>query len=273
MSVAVSVKNLSFSYDKEKKTLDGVSFEIEKGQYVALIGHNGSGKSTLAKILVGLNKKYEGEITIFDLPLDKEHTNEIHQKIGIVFQNPDNQFVASSVAEDIAFGLENRCIPKEKMDQIILQVCQEVGMEKFMDSAPENLSGGQKQRVAIAGVLAMSPDLLILDESTSMLDPKGKKEILNLIAKMKEENPDLTILSITHDVEEAYRADKVIVLNKGQLILCGTPEEVFSKQDVLNEIHLGIPFFLQLKTALKERGINVPSSIKNMEELEDFLCR
>ena len=269
----LTVKNLNFSYDSEKQILKDVSFSVEAGEYVALIGHNGSGKSTLAKVLMGLNKKYEGEITIFDIPLEEKKVDEIHKRLGIVFQNPDNQFVASTVREDIVFGLENRCAAREEMDAIIDQYVREVGMEKFLDSAPENLSGGQKQRVAIAGVLAMQPDLIILDEATSMLDPKGKGEILNLIHEMRKNNPKLTILSITHDVEEAYRADKVLVLNKGEMLLSGTPEEVFSHRDTLNRIHLGAPFFLQLKQALNDRGIKIPETVKNMQELEDYLCR
>lgn len=273
MSSAIEVKNLVFSYDKEKNTLDDLSFSVEKGEHVALIGHNGSGKSTLTKVLVGLHSKFTGEVKIFDEPLDKDHMTSIHQRVGIVFQNPDNQFVASTVAEDIAFGLENRRIPKEEMETIIDKYLVEVGMEKFKESAPENLSGGMKQRVAIAGVLAMEPDLLILDEATSMLDPKGKREILDLINKMKKENPTLTILSVTHDVEEAASADKVIVLNKGKIVLMGKPNEVFSQREALKEIRLGVPFFMQLRTALIERGIIIPESIKNMEELEDYLCQ
>lgn len=273
MSSAIEVKNLVFSYDRENNTLDGLSFTIEKGEHVALIGHNGSGKSTLTKVIVGLHTKFTGEVKVFDMPVDKEHLNDIHRRVGIVFQNPDNQFVASTVAEDIAFGLENHCIPRDEMERTIDKYLKEVGMEKFKDSAPENLSGGMKQRVAIAGVLAMEPDLLILDEATSMLDPKGKREILDLINSMKEHNPDLTILSVTHDVEEAAAADKVIVLNKGKIVAVGKPNEVFADNKGLEEIRLGVPFFLQLKHSLSERGIEVPSDITNMSELEDYLCR
>lgn len=273
MSHAIEVKNLVFSYDHEKNTLNGLSFNIEKGEHVALIGHNGSGKSTLTKVLVGLHSKFTGDVKVFDMPVNKDNINEIHKKVGIVFQNPDNQFVASTVAEDIAFGLENRCVKKEEMDQIIDQVLKEVGMEKFKDSAPENLSGGMKQRVAIAGVLALKPDLLILDEATSMLDPKGKREILSLIDSMKKNNPDLTILSVTHDVEEAASADKVMVLNKGEIVSVGIPDEVFGQKEALKEIRLGVPFFIQLKDALENKGVNIPDSIENMEQLEDYLCR
>ncbi len=273
MSSAIEVKNLVFSYDRENNTLDGLSFSIELGEHVALIGHNGSGKSTLTKVIVGLHTKFTGEVKVFDMPVDKEHLNEIHRRVGVVFQNPDNQFVASTVAEDIAFGLENRCIEKDEMEKIIDKYLKEVGMEQFKESAPENLSGGMKQRVAIAGVLALEPDLLILDEATSMLDPKGKREILDLINSMKEHNPNLTILSVTHDVEEAARADKVIVLNKGKIVAIGRPSEVFANNAELETIRLGVPFFLQLKHALKNKGIEIPENISNMNELEDYLCR
>ena len=269
----IEVKNLNFSYEEERPILKNISFSVEAGRYVALIGHNGSGKSTLAKILAGLFKKVEGDVKIFDLPLEKNNLVAIRSQLGIVFQNPDNQFVASSVKEDIAFGLENRAIPQKEMDPIILEVAIEVGMEKFLDAAPENLSGGQKQRVAIAGTLAMKPRLLLLDEATSMLDPKGKREILALIQKMRQNNPELTIVSITHDVEEAASADEVIVLNDGEIVLHGTPEEVFSHRDVLASVRLDTPFFDSLVTALKAEGIPIPESIKDIASLEDYLCR
>lgn len=269
----IEINNLNFAYDEERPTLKNISLSIEAGKYVALIGHNGSGKSTLAKIIAGLFKKVEGDIKIFDLPLQKENLVKIRSQLGIVFQNPDNQFVASSVKEDIAFGLENRAIPHDEMDPIINEVAEEVGMEKFLDAAPENLSGGQKQRVAIAGTLAMKPRLLLLDEATSMLDPRGKKEILNLIRKMRKDNPALTIVSITHDVEEAALADEVIVLNDGEIVLHGTPEEVFAHRDILAQVRLDAPFFDSLVVALKAEGVAVPDDIKDIKALEDYLCR
>lgn len=269
----VEVEKLSFSYGEGNQALNGVSFSLEAGSYNCLIGHNGSGKSTLAKVLMGLNDKFEGSVKIFDLELNKENLHKIRSKIGIVFQNPDNQFVGSSVADDIAFGLENAQVSHESMQGIIEEYAQEVGMEKYLLSSPENLSGGQKQRVAIAGVLAMNPNLIIYDEATSMLDPKGKKEILSLTRKMKEKNPSLTILSITHDVEEALHADQVMVLSKGELILRGSPEEVFAHKEELEAIHLGAPFFFDFKEELEKQGINVPSSIRSLDELEDYLCK
>lgn len=270
---AIEVKNLSYSYRENTPVLRDLSFSIEEGNYVCLIGHNGSGKSTLAKVIMGLNHKFQGEVTIFGTPLISANIGKIRAKVGIVFQNPDNQFVGTSVADDIAFGLENREVPQEKMQEIIETYAKEVGMESYLESSPENLSGGQKQRVAIAGVLAMKPSLVIYDEATSMLDPKGKREILALTRKMKEENPSLTILSITHDVEEAAHADKVLVLNEGKLVLEGTPDEVFSKKEELEKIHLALPFFYELKNALREEGIEIPPSVCDLTSLEDYLCR
>lgn len=272
--VIANIEHLSFSYDKDGPyTLSDVSFALEEGSYTALIGHNGSGKSTIAKIIAGLIDDYEGNITLFDLPLNEDNLPAIRQRLGLVFQNPDNQFVGSSVRDDIAFGLENRQVEPSKMDDIINEFTRKVGMEKELDSAPENLSGGQKQRVAIAGILALHPDLLILDESTSMLDPLGKSQILELVARLREENPSLTILSITHDVEEAYKADKVLVLNAGKLVLEGKPDEVFEHEEVLNFIRLEAPFFIRLRNALKKEGIEIPDSVKDVESLEDFLCQ
>ena len=269
----VSVKNVSFSYDGEHPTLRDVSFDVEAGSYVAIIGHNGSGKSTLAKILMGLLGGWKGEVSLFGLELCEKNIVELRKRIGIVFQNPDNQFVGSTVSDDIAFGLENRQIPHEEMQGIIEKYARETGMIEFLEREPGSLSGGQKQRVAIAGVLAMKPELIILDEATAMLDPKGKNEIASIIKRMKQDNPSLTILSITHDDEEAARADQVIVMNDGETVLSGTPSEVFASEEKLKEIRLDIPFFLSLVHALKRNGVEVPSSVDTLEKLEDFLCQ
>lgn len=270
----LQVNSLSYSYDKEgKDALHDVSFSLPEGSYTAVIGHNGSGKSTLAKLIMGLLSGYRGSIEAFGLELNKKNLYAIRSRIGIVFQNPDNQFVGSTVADDIAFGLENRQIPHEEMQGIVERYASDAGMGDFLDHEPQNLSGGQKQRVAIAGVLAMNPDIVIFDEATAMLDPKGKAEIRTLIAKMKSENPNLTILSITHDIEEAAISDRVIVLNEGKLILDGTPEEVFEHEELLKEIRLDIPFFYSLRSALRKKGLNVPPEIKNIQGLEEFLWR
>lgn len=273
MSKILEVKNLQFSYEKETPVIKDVSFDVVEGSYVCLIGHNGSGKSTLAKILAGLLSDWEGSVKVFGLEVNRDNIREIRSKLGLVFQNPDNQFVGSTVRDDMAFGLENRRIPTEEMDGIINKYAGEAGMIQFLDSSPENLSGGQKQRVAIAGILAINPDLIIYDEATSMLDPSGKKDILSLTLKLKEENPRLTVFSITHDVEEAWRADKVIVFNHGEIVLEGTPTEVFSHTKELQEIRLEAPFIISLINALRKQGIDIPDSIKTEEELEDFLCR
>lgn len=271
MEAAIKVENLSYSYNRGKEAVKGVSFSIEKGSYVCLIGHNGSGKSTLAKLLLGLLGGYSGKIEILGEELSRSTVHSIRSKVGIVFQNPDNQFVGSTVADDLAFGLENKQVPSEQMEGIIQDVAKQVGMESFLDHEPQMLSGGQKQRVAIAGVIAMKPEIVIFDEATAMLDPKGKKEIRDLTMKMKRENPDITIVSITHDVEEAYQADQVIVLNDGELYLSGSPEEVFSRGEDLAKIRLGLPFIVELKQKLKARGIKIPASVKTLEQLEAFL--
>ena len=270
----VEVKGLSFAYSEEDpKVLSDVSFSVDKGSYVAIIGHNGSGKSTLARILLGLLDGYSGEVYEFGERLDKKSLNRLRSRIGIVFQNPDNQFVGSTVADDIAFGLENKCVPSEKMQGIIERYAEYAGMKDFLAREPTSLSGGQKQRVAIAGVLAMEPDLVIFDESTAMLDPKGKKEIASLISKVKSTKPDLTIISITHDIEEAATSDEVIVLNKGKIVLQGKPEEVFSHEKELSDCHLDVPFAYALENSLTRLGVKHTQSKDPNVLLEDLLCR
>lgn len=272
---ALEVKGLSFSYSSDdSEVVHDLSFSIEEGEYVSLIGHNGSGKSTLAKLVNGLlGFSYRGEISVFGTVLDKKSVRAARRDIGLVFQNPDNQFVGSTVEEDIAFGLENREVPREKMQAIIDEYSEEVGMHDFLKKSPEGLSGGQKQRVAIAGVLAMEPRLLILDEATSMLDPSGKSEILSLIHRLKDKNASLSILSITHDVEEAAKSDRVIVLNAGRKMMEGTPKEVFARSEELASIHLDAPFAYRLAFALRAEGIEVPSDIVDEESLARWICR
>lgn len=269
----LSVEGLTYAYEDDNPVLKDVSFSIEKGSYVSIIGHNGSGKSTLAKCIMGLLGGFQGKISLFGEELTKKSLYRLRSRVGIVFQNPDNQFVGSTVADDIAFGLENKCVPHEQMQGIIDQFAEEAGMKAFLDHEPQMLSGGQKQRVAIAGVLAMEPELVIFDEATAMLDPKGKKEISDLIARMRLKNPDLTLISITHDIEEAANSDQVLVVNKGQIVLQGPPSLVFQEEEKLREISLGIPFAYQMKSALKKEGIDIPDKVLTLEELEDFLCR
>ena len=273
MSSAIRVENLELAYQSEKLALKGISFSIEKGTYVCILGHNGSGKSTLAKILVGLLSDYKGEIYIFDELVSRKNINSLRSKIGIVFQNPDNQFVGSTVADDIAFGLENKAVPQKEMQPIIDRFVKSVGMEDYLDREPSSLSGGQKQRVALAGVLAMSPEILILDEATAMLDPKGKAEVDSLISSIRKEKPELTILSITHDLEEAAKADEVLVLNDGKLLLQGTPKSVFSYIDELKKASLDVPFIYKLIACLKEKGLEIPEDIDTIEKLGEYLCQ
>ena len=270
---AIEVSHLFYSYSSKKElTLSDISFSIEKGQYVSIVGPNGSGKSTLARLLIGLLNKNEGEIYILGEKLDKTSMNNIRKHVGIIFQNPDNQFIGATVEDDIAFGLENRNIERSKMQDIVHDFASKVGMSSYLNKEPSSLSGGQKQRVAIAGVLALGVYILIMDESTSMLDPKGKKEILELIKKIKEENKDLTILSITHDIEEAYQSDYVVVLYDGKVALEGTPKEVFNEKNDLKKFHLSMPFLMELKDKLGDRGIDI-SKAKNIEEASDIICQ
>jgi len=266
------VTDLSFTYDGQTDVLKHVSFSIEAGKYVSIIGHNGSGKSTLAKLIVGLLESKRGTIHLFDTPLNHKTITSIRPRLGIVFQNPDNQFIGATVADDIAFGLENRQIPHDQMQPIIDEFAHKVKMEGFLDKEPSNLSGGQKQRVAIAGVLAMKPELIIMDEATAMLDPKGKREIRDLALAMKRDDPNLTIISITHDIEEAARSDEIIVLNEGEIALQGSAEEVFAQKETLRSIDLDVPFIVKMKEALTNDGIDIGKA-KTLTQLAEQLCR
>lgn len=269
---AIKVNRLVFSYNNNIDVLKDISFAIPEGSYVSIIGHNGSGKSTLAKQIIGLLTPKSGTIEVCGQTLSPSTINDIRKKAGIVFQNPDNQFIASTVEDDIAFGLENRNIPKSEMNNIVLEFAKKVGMSSYLDKEPSMLSGGQKQRVAIAGVLAMQPTVVIFDEATAMLDPKGRREIRELIFQMREQNPKLTVLSITHDVEEAYQSDYVIVLNDGYIVLSGTPNEVFSKEKTLKEIGLTTPSLFVLQKKFAEKGIDC-SDCKTIEQLVEKVCR
>ncbi len=267
----LKIKDLCFSYDGEKEALHNVSFTIKEGQYVAILGHNGSGKSTLAKLIIGLLEKKSGEIVFCDEEITSKNILKIRNRIGIVFQNPDNQFIGATVRDDIAFGLENRQVPHNQMENIVEEFARKVKMEKFLDQEPSKLSGGQKQRVAIAGALAMKPDMIIFDEATVMLDPKGKQEIRSLILEMRKENPRLTVLSITHDIEEAATSDEVIVLNEGKIYLNGLPHEIFELGEKLVKVGLDRPFIAHLEDALRRCGLDCHA--KNIEELVDEICQ
>jgi len=267
----LEVKDLNFSYEEEGKTIDNVSFSVEEGSYTTIVGHNGSGKSTIAKLIMGLLESASGTITIDGIALNNENLAKIRSRIGIVFQNPDNQFIGATVRDDIAFGLENHCVEPSMMDEIIDTNAALVKMSDFMDQEPTHLSGGQKQRVAIAGVLAMKPKLLIFDEATSMLDPDGKDEIKKVIMKLHKES-SLTILSITHDIDEVASSDYVVALDQGKVVLTGAPQEVFQQEKKLKEMKLDIPFSLKLADELKKRGVTVDRCI-TMEGMVNELCR
>ena len=267
----IDVDKLTFSYDEKTDAVHEVSFSIEKGQYCTIVGHNGSGKSTVAKLLTGLLEKKSGSIVIDGLELNIENLRKIRNKIGIVFQNPDNQFIGSTVRDDIAFGLENHCVEQVEMDPIIEEFSNRVGMHDYLNSEPTRLSGGQKQRVAIAGVLAMHPDIIIFDEATSMLDPQGKDEIKKVIMDLHKER-NLTILSITHDIDEVTTSDYVLVMDEGQIILKGTPEEVFKKEDKLKETQFDLPYSMKLAKELDKLGMHIKDRM-TMEGMVDELCQ
>lgn len=284
MSEAIRFSHVYFSYEQNKDvveaskcTINDVSFTINKGEYVALIGHNGSGKSTIAKIIVGILEAFtDGNendgVYIDGIKMTENNYQSLQKKIGMVFQNPDNQFIGSTVQDDIAFSLENVAMPYDQMKALVEEYSKKVGMYEYLSREPSSLSGGQKQRVAIAGTLVRHPEILVLDEATSMLDPQGRNDIRTLIRNMKKENPDLTIISITHDIEEAYQSDHVIVINKGKVVKEGTPDDVFSDEVLMKKIDLTIPFYKQLKNELEKYGIDI-NGVDNIDELVDRLCR
>lgn len=269
---AVIIKNLSYSYEQDKPVVDDVSLSIKRGSYVSLLGHNGSGKSTLAKLMIGLLPVDGGTVVISGLELNDKNITAIRNKAAIVFQNPDNQFIGVTVEDDIAFSLENRNVNRDEMKRLVLEYAKKVGMEEFLNKEPGYLSGGQKQRVAIADALVINPEILILDEATSMLDPRGKRDILNLIREMKKENPDLTVISITHDVEEAYLSDEIILLEKGKVVEQATPIMLFSNSEIVKKYNLDIPFEVQIRNKMKNEGMSV-SDDNILNEAVEVLCR
>ena len=271
MEDVIKVENLSFAYNEERETINRISFSIQKGQYVTILGHNGSGKSTIAKLLIGLLEKKSGSIWIAGKELNVENLYAIREHIGIVFQNPDNQFIGATVRDDIAFGLENMCVSPGNMEQLINTYAKRVGMIDFLDHEPTKLSGGQKQRVAIAGILAMAPDIIILDEATSMLDPIGKREINSLVKELNKEK-EMTIISITHDIEEAVFADQVILLHEGKIIDVGSPETILRKTELLTNLELDIPFALKVSEGLAQQNIQVKKHL-SIEKMVEELCQ
>ncbi|MBU9721661.1 MULTISPECIES: energy-coupling factor transporter ATPase [Bacillaceae] len=264
----LQVENLSFQYDKRTAhTLSNVSFTAQQGEWLGIVGNNGSGKSTLAKLLVGLLQPEEGQIHINGMKVNQENIWKVRSKIGLVFQNPDNQFIGTTVEDDVAFGLENLNMPYEDMKARVDEALSLVGMTDFRYYDPSNLSGGQKQRVAIAGILALKPSILILDEAFVMLDPKSRRELLATLKKLKQDE-NITIISITHDMNEAVDADRIIVLKAGKIVNSGTPSEVFHEEQELEP-----PFAEQLRRLLQERNAKVPPEFMTEQELVRWLCK
>ncbi|WP_028400882.1 energy-coupling factor ABC transporter ATP-binding protein [Ectobacillus panaciterrae] len=266
------IDHLSFQYPHARSAaLQDVSLSIYEGEWVSIIGQNGSGKSTLAKLLTGLLLPKEG--TIFadgKIILSEETVWDIRKQIGMVFQNPDNQFVGTTVKDDVAFGLENMGVPREQMIERMEHSLSLVGMHEFADQEPHSLSGGQKQRVAIASVLALQPSILILDEATSMLDPKGRKEVLETVRSLVRIK-GITVVSITHDLEEAAQSDRIIVLNQGKIIREGTPQDVFEHVKELRDIGLNVPFSVRIAEILRDNDIPIQTMHLTMESLVNAL--
>lgn len=261
----LEIKNLSFSYDNKSLVIDDISFKVRKGQFISIIGHNGSGKSTLAKLIVGLLDKKGGQIFFDNEEITKKNMTKLQTKTALVFQNPDNQFIGSTVEDDIAFGLENRNFPPHLMQKEIERFADEVGMSDYLKKEPSNLSGGQKQRVAIAGALILRPEILILDEATSMLDPKGKSTVRKVISRIHRENRDLTLILITHDIDEALLSDEVLVLSRGKLVKKGPPREVLRDEEMLHSLRLEMPFVYRFEKELNKIGIK--SQAENIDQL------
>lgn len=271
MENIIEVRNLKYKYDSESEnyTLNDVSFQVKKGEWLSIIGHNGSGKSTTVRLIDGLLEAESGDIIISGDKLTAENVWEKRRQIGMVFQNPDNQFVGATVEDDVAFGLENQGLDYDLMVERVQQALELVGMQDFKEREPARLSGGQKQRVAVAGVVALRPDIIILDEATSMLDPEGRLDLIQTVKKIKDSN-QLTVISITHDLDEIALSDRVLVMKEGQVESTATPRELFSRED-LEELGLDQPFVNQVKAALRQSGLPLPDSYLTEKELQDQL--
>ncbi len=269
----ISVSNVSFSYDDGTPALEGVSLDVPKGEFLCIVGHNGSGKSTLAKMLNGLLLPSSGTVTVAGMDTaDDEHILDIRRLVGMVFQNPDNQIVTTVVREDVAFGPENLGVPTEEMAVRVDEAIKAVGMESYAESAPHMLSGGQKQRIAIAGMLAMDPEVLVLDEATAMLDPMGRRDILRIVRELHDKK-GITVIMITQYMEEAVGADRVIVMNGGHIVMEGTPAEVFRRGDELRAIRLDVPAAVEMRELLLKEGVADCGDAMTLEELSESLCR
>lgn len=272
MTNIIEVKNLAFKYEESQDfyTLDKVSFHVKRGEWLSIIGHNGSGKSTTVRLIDGLLEAESGQIIIDGQVLTEDNVWEMRHKIGMVFQNPDNQFVGATVEDDIAFGLENKGIPLSEMKERVADALELVGMSTFKDREPARLSGGQKQRVAIAGAVAMRPDIIILDEATSMLDPEGRLELINTIKTIRDQY-NLTVISITHDLDEVALSDRVLVMKSGQVESSSTPSELFARGNELMTLGLDVPFSMRLMQELNQAGLKMGDVYLTEKELEKEL--
>ena len=271
MENIIEVKNLKYKYDQEdeKYTLNDVSFHVKQGEWLSIIGHNGSGKSTTVRLIDGLLEAESGDIYISGDKLTADNVWEKRRLIGMVFQNPDNQFVGATVEDDVAFGLENQGVPLEEMRVRVQEALELVGMASFKKREPARLSGGQKQRVAIAGIVALRPNIVILDEATSMLDPEGRLELIRIVKEIKDEH-NMTVITITHDLDEVALSDRVIVMKNGQIESTSTPAELFMRDDLI-ELDLEQPFTANLAESLRQAGIAIPLRYFTEEELEETL--
>ena len=271
MKSIIDVKNLSFRYKESQEYYDvkDITFHVKRGEWLSIVGHNGSGKSTTVRLIDGLFEAESGEIVINGQQLTEETVWSIRRQIGMVFQNPDNQFVGATVEDDVAFGLENQGLSRQEMKKRVEEALDLVGMLDFKKREPARLSGGQKQRVAIAGVVALRPAILILDEATSMLDPEGRRELIDTVKGIRKDY-DMTVISITHDLEEVAMSDRVLVMKKGSIESTSSPRALFSRND-LDQIGLDNPFANQLKHSLSQNGYDLPENYLTESELEDKL--
>ena len=271
MKSIIDVKNLSFRYKESQEYYDvkDITFHVKRGEWLSIVGHNGSGKSTMIRLIDGLLEAESGEIVIDGQRLTEENVWNIRRQIGMVFQNPDNQFVGATVEDDVAFGLENQGLSRQEMKKRVEEALALVGMLDFKKREPARLSGGQKQRVAIAGVVALRPAILILDEATSMLDPEGRRELIKTVQGIRKDY-DMTVISITHDLEEVAMSDRVLVMKKGSIESTSSPRDLFSRND-LDQIGLDNPFANQLKHSLSQNGYDLPENYLTESELEDKL--
>ena len=269
----ISFKDVTFAYPGEKRNaIDNLNIEIEKGEHIALVGRNGSGKSTFARLLNGLNVPARGVVTVDGMTTsDKTRLFDIRKTVGVVFQNPDNQTVASIVEDDVAFGPENLGVPRKEIGERIEYALNAVGMAEYRKATPSRLSGGQKQRIAIAGVLAIKPSVIVMDESTAMLDPKGRKEVTDTVKKLHDEN-GMTVINITHYMEEAVSADKIFVMDGGKIVASGTPEEIFADREKLLALGLDVPLTVKIADALGKQGLKIKGDVLTTEGLAEGIC-